>query len=35
MRQAIGTNPSLKLISIEQVTPEMFIRYEAWLQSLQ
>jgi hypothetical protein len=29
MRQAIDANPSLELISIEEVTPEMFIRYEA------
>jgi hypothetical protein len=29
MRQGIDANPSLELISIEEVTPEMFIRYEA------
>ncbi len=29
MRKAIGDNPSLKLISIEKLTPEMFVRYVA------
>jgi len=29
MRQAIKDNPSLELISIEKVTPEMFIRHDA------
>jgi hypothetical protein len=29
MRQAIAANPSLKLISIQELTPEMFIAYEA------
>jgi hypothetical protein len=29
MRQAIAANPSLELISIQKVTPEMFIRHEA------
>ena len=29
MRKAIANNPSLELISIEKMTPEMFIRYEA------
>lgn len=29
MRKAIDANPSLELKSIEEVTPEMFIRYEA------
>jgi PEGA domain/HEAT repeats len=29
MRQAIANNPSLKLIAIEKVTPEMFVRHDA------
>ncbi|MEN6451307.1 MAG: M56 family metallopeptidase [Thermoguttaceae bacterium] len=29
MRKAIADNPSLKLVSIEKMTPEMFVRYEA------
>ncbi|MCE5303898.1 MAG: M56 family metallopeptidase [Planctomycetaceae bacterium] len=29
MRKAIADNPSLKLISIEKLTPEMFVHYEA------
>lgn len=29
MRQAIAANPSLKFISIQKVTPEMFIRHDA------
>jgi hypothetical protein len=29
MRRAIADNPSLELISIEKLTPEMFIRHEA------
>ena len=29
MRRDISANPSLKLISIEKVTPDMFVRYEA------
>jgi hypothetical protein len=29
MRYAIAANPSLELISIEKVTPEMFIRHDA------
>jgi RNA polymerase sigma-70 factor (ECF subfamily) len=29
MRRDIAANPSLKLISIEKVTPEMFVQYEA------
>ena len=29
MRRAIADNPSLELISIKKVTPEMFVQYEA------
>lgn len=29
MREAIANNPSLKLISIEKMTPEMFVRHDA------
>ncbi|MGD0899700.1 MAG: protein kinase, partial [Thermoguttaceae bacterium] len=29
MRQAIADNPSLELISLQELTPEMFIRHEA------
>ncbi len=29
MREAVADNPSLKLISIEKLTPAMFLRYEA------
>jgi hypothetical protein len=29
MREAIAANPSLELLSVEELTPEMFVRYEA------
>lgn len=29
MREAIAANPSLELVSIEKLTPEMFLRHEA------